>query len=482
MDRKRNKKRVFQERTNIQVITMPETDMHFAFPSKNHLLSYTTDEAHPETITDCTANIPTIEVIQHSNLEDAERKARRQTRYARAEAALAESFRHCENAQSRTRELQILALQKATSVLTTHATEARESVEKLRTLLATREADPSVYKSMQRQRWMEEHRHFAADQLSKAVQQHMSTVASSSGTILNPRTTEPLLPKSKVNLINFVESPWRRAPIRTRPRRRNPIPPKPRDDDDEDIVQFFPRIHKHRRPIPLVMKAPKLQPLFTRFVVDPPHHPSATPPDISSNANETSGLKSTAVMAELEPPLGRHTDGFATIFVYPRRTKEEILHEHQVSMPDYAVHLLANFDSTFEKIHGPANSPRTRFALDSNQTPNTPERTQPSALHKSPSLRRISALLSGIPESIFSSRLANGGERHATRASKRFSTPPTLVPIVEYSVEPRFQPLSVSFHSDLSTPTDMIGGEAPGVVDSRVISRLRRRLSNLRRS
>ncbi|KAF8813445.1 hypothetical protein BYT27DRAFT_7024082, partial [Phlegmacium glaucopus] len=191
----------------------------------------------------------------------------RLARYSMSEQALAKSFQHCES-QQLPHELHLEALQKSTSILNALAVDARDAVDRLRPLLANRSAEPSIYKSMQRQRWMEERRHLALDQLSKVLRAELARLSSSTN-IGQALTLEPSNSKSNTNLVKFFESS-RRTPIRSRTRRRIPLPPRPRDEHPDDSRIEFPRIHNKNHIIPLVLKSPQRRRYFPPLTTPSP--------------------------------------------------------------------------------------------------------------------------------------------------------------------------------------------------------------------
>jgi hypothetical protein len=155
------------------------------------------------------------------------------------------------------------------------------------------------------------------------------------------------------------------------------------------------------------------------------------------------------------------TDGTALIWRDVPRTKEEILAELHVSMPDYVADLLADFEST---------SRRSPITLSPPPTPLKP-------MHKSRSRYRLSGLFSGIPET-FATRLANvniiGGD--TTKASRvRFSAQPGIGPITEGPS----RPITTTF-SDFNLGNS--GSQASDTEDEKIIVRIKRRMSNLGRT
>lgn len=405
-------------------------------------------------------------------------RLRRLARYSASEQALAESFRHC-GIQQLPEELQLEALKKSTSILSALAADARDAVDRLRVLLANRSTEPTLYRSIQRQRWMEERRHVALDQLSKTLHTELArlSLSTNNGQTL---TSESSNSKSNTNLINFLESSRRRIPIRSRTRRRIPLlPPKPRDEQSDD--SHMPRIiHHENYIIPLVLQSPQRRRFFPSYTPQPSQdhlsssfsveNVSSTP---STTASDASNLETIAddneTILHITLPVTYNqddTDGTALIWRDVPRSKEEILAELHVSMPDYVADLLADFESTSRP--GPITlSPHTRSRLDT-PTPRKP-------IQKSPSRHRLSALFSGIPVT-FTSRLTNIIGSDTTKDSRvKLAVQPGIESIVEGPSR-----LVATAFSD-SSPGNS-GSQASDNGEEKMIVRIRRRMSTLGRT
>ena len=395
-------------------------------------------------------------------------------RYSASEQALAKSFQDC-GIQQLPEELHLEALKKSTSILNALAVDARDAVDRLRTLLANRSAEPTLYRSIQRQRWMEERRHDAFDQLSKTLRTELARLSSSTN-IGQTLTLETSNPKSNTNLVKFFESSRRRIPIRSRTRRRMPFPPKPRYEQHNDsyshISTELPRIHNENYIIPLVLKSPQRRRFFPSYPCQSSQDHSATSSSVEnmsstpSAASDASNLETIAddneAILHITLPVNYNqddTDGTALIWRDVPRSKEEILAGLYVSMPDYVADLLADFESTSRP--GPITlSPHARSRLDT---------SPPPTLQKSPSRHRLSNLFSGIPVT-FTSRLTKIGS-DTTKASRvRLSVQPG----VESIIEGPSRPVAKAF-SDFN----------PGNSDTeeeKMIVRIKRRMSNLGRT
>lgn len=142
---------------------------------------------------------------------------RRQRRYSMAEQALEHALKSCTSERS-PRELQILALEKATAALSTRANESRDRAAKLRIRLADRTVDPESYAALQSDRWMEERRHFEADREVRQLSQHLASLKLKRGVPKQGRVDEnlPVTPldneaRRRSNLVRF----FKRSPTRT---------------------------------------------------------------------------------------------------------------------------------------------------------------------------------------------------------------------------------------------------------------------------
>ncbi|KAG6883741.1 hypothetical protein C0993_004118 [Termitomyces sp. T159_Od127] len=140
---------------------------------------------------------------------------RRMQRYSAAEAGLARQFEKCQSETS-PMDLQIRALNEVTSILGAHARDARERSEKLRGLLADRDMDPVAYESLQRERWIQEHRQDAVIEEARAVQQQL-TILSNGSTQSNvsdgnARTDQE--ERRRRNLIKFLDESNKRSSVR----------------------------------------------------------------------------------------------------------------------------------------------------------------------------------------------------------------------------------------------------------------------------
>ena len=405
-------------------------------------------------------------------------RLRRLARYSTSEQALSESFQHC-GIQQQPEELHLEALKKSTSILNARAADARDSADRLRILLANRSVEPTLYRSIQRQRWTEERRHDTFNQLSKTLCTELAR-HSSSINIGQTFTLDSSNSKSNANLINFFESSQHLVPVRSRTRRRMPLQPKPHD---QQLHHFhmptdLPRIHHENYIIPLVLNSPQRRRFVPSYTSQPSQDHSASSSSVEnvsspSALSDVSNLETIADDNEAISPITLpvnfnqddtdDTDGTALIWRDVPRSKEDILaelHALHVSMPDYVADLLADFESTSRP------SPITL-------SPPTPRKP----IHKSSSRHRLSTLFSGIPIT-FATRLANakviGGD--TTKASRvKLSVHPGIESIIEGPSRPVASAIS-DFISGNS------GSQASDTEEEKIIVRIKRRISNLGRT
>lgn len=446
--------------------------------------------------------------------------ARRSNCYAQAERALVETFHRC-GVEPPSSQLQIKALERATSILNAHALDAKEAAERLRTLLADRELEPDQYESVQRQRWMEERRHIAAEELSKSLQQRLSSTPSAT----EPRP-QPSASNSRLNpnLVKFLDTSRHRVFLRSRIRARSDLAGE----------QFeSPRIHHHKHLLPLRLgtqrrrlflqskptQSPPKLPVRQSHTsssdtsvdsVPPPSTPDTLPftlpsPQIASLASRPCSVSDVQPM-DLSHPAPVDSNGTATIWRESLRSKEEILADLVVpsSIPDYVEGLLAGLDSAMPSRTTFKENPHPQRRPEIVPTPMQPPTEPPfTRLRKSPSMRRISTLLS-LPDALSSRiRVGDPGHYNRTTGSWRLSSPPSAFPTTLGSAassnpesmltEASGRPLAVSFSGHPSTATLVspsavnlqVQDAVPQVLtptnsEGKVFSRLRKRLSFLR--
>lgn len=353
-----------------------------------------------------------------------DREAARAARYLNAEKALTDMLRHSMERQLSTRDLQIVALQQATNLLNAHIVDAKGRVEKLRSLFASHEVEPDDYRSMQHQRWMEERRQSAAEELSTTLGKHLATLASQPMPRFSAEmtTVSNAKPNATLNLEQFFDLSRRRVQVRNRPRRRIVPLPLPRQEKKHDL----PHVHHHRHLLSLKLKplGPRLAFLKAQSTtwsgtLTVPTNLDAAPPAPPLLVTTPAVLLPFPLASAAEAPEDSVSSslsdtGTATIWYSSPRTNEEILSDLVVSIPDYVSDLLAGLDRTMP-LQPPAQP---------TPPPLVPIAGPPPTLRKSPSRRRLSNILT-LPEALSSRITSSSGSEARTHAlSKRFSTPP----------------------------------------------------------
>lgn len=185
-------------------------------PSSSELV-LTSVGSSPRTCTDVTKSM--VSTTPHGDISSSTLKSRRAQRYTLAEHDLTSKLQRC-NAELSPRELQIRALEKATAMLSAHAHDSRQRVDKLRRMLANHNLDPTAYQKLKHERWMEERRHVVVDLDKKAALQQLQQLLS------HPEHDSPVsfstqsdhyasrLERSHINLSKFLQSSPVYPPVR----------------------------------------------------------------------------------------------------------------------------------------------------------------------------------------------------------------------------------------------------------------------------
>lgn len=449
----------------------------------------------------------TMAHLFESGLSSTDYEAARAARYSQAEQALAETVQYSLEHCSSTRDLQINVLKQATSLLNAHIIDAKERVEKLRPLLVNRQVEPDVFRSMLRQRWMDERRQHTAEQFSKTLEKHLATLASQPTPLVSTCATKYTNKKAIAtrNLESFFDSTRQKAQVRSRVRRRIGPPLRPRQEKKPDI----PRVHHHRHLLSLKLKPPDPRLSFIKpHIAEPADTPAV---HINASTNPSEAVKASPSllslplvpipeMPEIDLPSASSTSGTATIWYSSPRPTEEILEGLVVSMPDYVSDLLAGLDiaaspqSSVPPAHRLAAPHPAEIILPVPTVSGLPKQTPKAVLSKSPSRRRLSAML---PEAL-SSRIGPS-ESRVLPTGKRFSTPPPsrFQPRMHTHTEPILEEraasqlvgrisFSASHLPDAVTPR-LEGDVVPSAPDGasgggnlKIVARLRRRISVLR--
>ncbi|KAF9460317.1 hypothetical protein BDZ94DRAFT_1266287 [Collybia nuda] len=348
---------------------------------------------------------------------------RRLKRYSAAEEKLAKTFRNC-NTELSPQELKIRALEKATSILNSHAHDARDRAQELQVILADREMDRVVFETLKRERWMEEKRQLAVEQERKVVSEQLDTLTKSlhddgshaSHTQAHAPTAQV---RKHVNLIKFLETSQTHKPIHPhtpitlyaeRSLRRRTMdkvsPMRLRTSSTIHSSAEFPKHHlrsisldghisSHPISIPQAKSLLKsnipthrvpLGVVTEGVVLDSPHTCTTTAlSDHSTSFDELPSTPLTTATSTLPDPTlptdlncERETNldsrnGTAIIFCpTPQITSEDLIDNIHVSLPDYAVDLFTRFEADMEPLQ-PISYP-----LDPQPNPHASDKTFPS--------------------------------------------------------------------------------------------------------
>ena len=377
-----------------------------------------------------------------------EEAVRRSNRYTQTEKALRCSFQRSIAQELPTSQLQIGVLRKATSLLHVRISEAAHSLEKLKTMLTDRSLEPQKYQSFQRERWLSERWLLAAEELSMVLHRSLMDVPSLS-------THPEAIPfvssnaKSDVNLRRFLEYPWPKASIHRRNYCRH------LRNDDAPARNGFSRTHRHNSILPLFLPSQRHRPLATCPTLPPIRIPvpsgSGTPEDtshsspslISSSISDSPSTREATPLPDLMslPPTTSHSfhvTGTATIWQQDLSfSREEILKDLVVSIPDYVNDLLAEFDSAIPAgPHLPLKRLHTYRTESNDRLPSQSEltslssgtdysipRLQPTQPQLPPKRRQ-----SVLSETVSSRINSKSGDSQMSRAAWRRSSPPSAFP------------------------------------------------------
>ncbi|OJT14354.1 hypothetical protein TRAPUB_9105 [Trametes pubescens] len=295
--------------------------------------------------------------------------SRRLSRYSRAESAL-QSAVEASSAEVSPHELQIQVLERATAVLSEQARDAQACAERLRACLADKELPPEEFKSLQRARWLEEHKSTAKQAQSahtrELVVKLSSPIKEEPPFIKSPR----VMTREEMNLARFLQ----RSPTRIAfpPTRSPPVSP----------VLHRRKTLAQVRPLRLRVSAMDLalrSPLRTHgraSSLDGGHARSESASTdatfVSQDSNGQTAVTKPSIShlklaSSLSPlPFPSKGEGIVSIEKYAAlRSREELLAEvGDVTLPDYAVDLLedlvgSSLDISLPEIAGLGGAPTT---------------------------------------------------------------------------------------------------------------------------
>lgn len=304
--------------------------------------------------------------------------SRRLSRYSRAESAL-QSAVEASSAEVSPHELQIQVLERATAVLSEQARDAQACAERLRACLADKELPPEEFKSLQRARWLEEHKS-TSKQAQSAHTRELVVKLSSPIREEPPLVESPhVMTREEVNLARFLQ----RSPTRIAfpPTRSPPVSP----------VLHRRKTLTQVRPLRLRMSAMDLalrSPLRTHGRSSSLDGGHARSESASTDATFVSQGSSgqTAVtkpsiphlkLASSLSPLPFSSKGEGTVSIEKLtalRSREELLADiGDVTLPDYAVDLLedlvsSSLDISLPDIAGIGSAP----TIHAGSTPDIP--------------------------------------------------------------------------------------------------------------
>ncbi|KAG6889011.1 hypothetical protein C0995_004479 [Termitomyces sp. Mi166 len=395
---------------------------------------------------------------------------RRMQRYSVAEGDLARQFEKCQSEASPV-DLQIRTLKEVTSMLSAHARDARERAEKLRGLLVDRDMDPETYESLQRERWLQEHRQNAVDQEAKAVQQQLTILSNGStqGNVSDRSKGTDGEERRRRNLIKFLDDSNKRPSVRIRKTTSVLVerPQKRRTMDKVSPMRLRTSIvsrtsfqplrpmsldgwtrRQSRRVSNLVAVAPiHVPPHSLDFVseadsdevVSPPTGTASSFPSIftiesySPRTPFTAATLPTSLVTSDAKTDAEDETGTATIFLDTHLSKARYNPKDiDAPLPDYALDLFARFDYDIDINF--SNTPGRHPSLDAGPQPVRPQKStslppssylqvpsfspsrrkerKSSRLGRSPSYCHLGTLFS-IPEAISSRVGVNTGDKRA---------------------------------------------------------------------
>ncbi|KAI8982713.1 hypothetical protein BD414DRAFT_579005 [Trametes punicea] len=181
-------------------VRTPDTSHTFGLPNPT-MVSFEPSDTKPSASTSSTSS---PEVLT----------ARRLLRYSRAERAL-RAVLDMSSAEGSPEELQIRILEKATAMLNEQARDAQACAERLRELLATKELSSDELRTLQRQRWLEEHNSRARKDeffLARALLTRLSSSFTDSAPTPLQSSSPAVMTRREANLALFLQhSPTRIA-------------------------------------------------------------------------------------------------------------------------------------------------------------------------------------------------------------------------------------------------------------------------------
>ena len=407
-------------------------------------------------------------------------------------------------------------------------------------MLIDRSMEPREYEYIQRQRWLEERRLLAAEELSMTLQRSLiPTPSTSAQSQAIPSVSSNA--KANANLLRFLNHPWPRASINGQSYCRY------LRNGNTNARNGIPRIHQHNSILPLTLPSKGCRPPRALPTFSPVRRPLPSSFEIPENTSHSSSSltpssifdspstpAATPLPELMFPPpttllsLPPSTDATGTATIWQQTisfSREEILKGLVVSMPDYVNDLLAEFDSAI-----PADPPiplekrdifMTNTTKSNDRLPSQSERASLSSgidYHPiprrqdtpPPPKRRHSVFFDVLSSHM---RAPSGDGQMSSREARRRSSPPSAFPstLTRASIasnEPSQRSTtrrtsisisdlrsvfsgSASSNGPIATSTPRHSETAPNPhqpeqqrasTDKKLLTRLRRRMSFLRRS
>ncbi|KAJ8508726.1 hypothetical protein ONZ45_g9011 [Pleurotus djamor] len=370
-------------------------------------------------------------------------------RYALAEQSLKAALSHTACSEPEPRDLQIRTLKQAIAMLTTRARDAEQRSEALRMQLLDRQLDPTVYSSLQQERWKEEKRRLAVqDELNGLqAQLEMLSVGGDVGKSISISPEE----RRQINLARFLlsshspplhkERSFKRMTVQDPPSRRlRPLSLTPKRPHSVD---------NHRESVPDTEQASSMNKQTPRKVPGRPGISTKSSPSLRSPTSSSSQSSPVTSSTDFSPKTAWFTldddeakEGTAVIYQKDSQVavNSPVSEEIQVDMPDYARNLIEEFDSFVA-------APNLPFSSPSQKAPSTLFTPLPPSTPPSPRSERIT------PDS-------PGANPHISRLRRKQSQRSSLFSISE-AISSRISFVSDHMHSPFSPKPSMSSLRSP---------------------
>ncbi|KAI0349725.1 hypothetical protein OH77DRAFT_1170774 [Trametes cingulata] len=324
-------------RQSYLAIRTPDTSHTFGFPNPSML--------SPEHAPSYTAVSPP------SSASTELLTARRLSRYSRAESAL-HSAVEASSVEISPQELQIRALEQATALLSEQARDAQTCAEKLRACLADKELSPEEARSLQRQRWLEEHKSNSRQEQSVRTRQLLTKLSSPVQEEYSLFDSPSAMTRREANLARFLQqSPTRISIAHTR------LSPLPHTIYRRKTICQLRPMRLRPSAMELALRSPLRLHSRSRSLDGGHARSNSDSTDATFVSQGSSGQ--TAVTPASDPPRKLSSSlspppfsskGEAVVSIErltPLRSRDELLAEvGDITLPDYAVDLLEDLVAT----------------------------------------------------------------------------------------------------------------------------------------